>query len=324
MKHETSVENHSQRGAVARSATACRCLMILVVTKLRSVIQNPSRVSALVGCLTISGSALAAGLAPSAAYAAPGVTSVCPINDQQKLIAELTGNNRSFVAPGNTVSYVEQLYNPGPETYQIVITSTLLDAHLTPRQYPSGTTVSLVNGRYLLNRQSDVPMHPGETRTVTLSAVVGQKASSAGAQLQAWGVSETLKGAACDVGQPVIVIIHRVPKGAPHTGDGSMATKVVGRPPGSARVHKAVARGNDRKPVVRGNDSKAVARANDSRAVARQRTASVPAVEHLTFRFPRGEIGRPVTIAVTVALSPSVAAPVQRHRTGHRAHRAAR
>jgi hypothetical protein len=290
------------------------------------VIHNPSRVSALVGCLTISGSALAVGLTPSVAHAAPGVTAVCPINDQQKLVAELTGNNRSYVAPGNTVSYVEQLYNPGPETYQIVITSTLLDAHLTPKQYPSGTTVSLVSGRYLLNRQSDVPMRPGETRTVTLSAVVGQKASSAGAQLQAWGVSETLKGAACDVAQPVIVIIHRVPKGAPHTGDGSMATKVVGRPSGGARPRAAVVKGAAvrRAPVLGAAVPGASVRGNDRKAVARRHTAAVPAVEHLTFRFPRGEIGRPVTITVTVAVPPPAPSPVYRHRTGHRGHHAAR
>jgi hypothetical protein len=289
--------------------------MILVVTRLRSVIQNPSRVSALVGCLTISSSALAVGLAPSAAYAAPGVTAVCPINDQQKLVAELTGNNRSYVAPGNTVSYVEQLYNPGPETYQIVVTSTLLDPHLTPKQYPSGTTVSLVSGRYLLNRQSDVPMRPGETRSITLSAVVGQKASSAGAQLQAWGVSETLKGATCDVAQPVIVVIHRVPKGAPHTGDGSTATKVVGRPSGGVREHDAVAR----RAVAR----RAVDRGNNPKPAARRQPASVPAVEHLTFRFPRGEMWHPVTITVTVAVAPPAVGPAHRHGAGHRGRHAA-
>jgi hypothetical protein len=277
------------------------------------VIQNPSRLSALVGCLTISGSALAAGLAPSAAYAAAGVTAVCPINDQQKLIAELTGNNRSFVAPGNTVSYVEQLYNPGPETYQVVITSTLLDAHLTPKQYPSGTTVSLVNGRYLLSRQSDVPMQPGETRTITLSAVVGQKASAAGAQLQAWGVSETLKGAACDIAQPVIVVIHRVPKGAPHTGDGSMATKVIGRPSRAGRAHDT-GRAHGTGPSHDAGRAHGATRAQQ--AAARRHAA--PAIERLTFRIPRGGMGRPVMVTVTVTLPPPVAAQVHQHRTGTR------
>ena len=254
--------------------------MIFVVTRLRSVIRHPSKVPALAGFLTISGSVLIAGLAPSAAYAAAGVTRVCPIDDQQQLVAELTGNNRAFVAPGATVSYVEQVYNPGPETYQEVLTTTQLDPYLMPKKYPAGTQVSHVSDHYVLNGQSYIPMPPGTTRSQTLTAVVGQKAVSAGAQLQAWGISETLNGASCDLAQPVIVIIHRVPRGAPHTGDGSMASQIVGRRSVAARrrVHR----------------SRVAQRADEGRGVAR----------HLTFRVTRGELGRTVTVTVTVTVAP--------------------
>jgi hypothetical protein len=289
--------------------TACRSLLILVVTRLLSVIRNPSKVPALAGFLTItiSGTVLAAALSSATAYAAMGVTRVCPIDDQQKLVAELTGNNSAFVAPGSTVSYVEQVYNPGPETYQEVLTSTQLAPYLTPKQYPAGTQVSHVSDSYILSGQSDVPMHPGQTRTETLTATVGQKASSAGAQLQAWGISETLKSVACNVAQPVIVIIHRVPRGAPHTGDGSMATDVAGHPPRDAR-HVSVQRRSSA----------------ERRARVRHQAADVTR-EHLTFRLPRAQLGRSVTVTVTftVAPAPEAAPPARLQRAGHRSqHRA--
>jgi len=287
--------------------TACRSLLILVVTRLLSVIRNPSKVPALAGFLTItiSGTVLAAALSSATAYAAMGVTRVCPIDDQQKLVAELTGNNSAFVAPGSTVSYVEQVYNPGPETYQEVLTSTQLAPYLTPKQYPAGTQVSHVSDSYILSGQSDVPMHPGQTRTETLTATVGQKASSAGAQLQAWGISETLKSVACNVAQPVIVIIHRVPRGAPHTGDGSMATKVVGRPPRDAR----------RVGVQRHSGA-------HRRARIRHQAAD-SAREYLTFRLPRTQLGRPVTVTVTFTIAPEGAPPARLQRASHRSrHRA--
>jgi hypothetical protein len=246
--------------------------MIFVVTKLRSVICNLPKVPALAGFLALSGSALVAGLTPAPAHAAMDVTRVCPIDDQQKLVAELTGNNHAFVAPGATVTYVEQVYNPGPETYQEVLTSTQLDPYLQPKQYPAGTQVSHVSTHYVLNGQSNVPMPPGATRSQTLTAVVGQKAVSAGAQLQAWGISETLNGAACDLAQPVIVIIHRVPRGAPHTGDGSMASQVAGR-----RLRIAHAR-----------------------PVRRHRVAQQVAAERLTFQVPRDGLGHPVTVTISV------------------------
>jgi hypothetical protein len=127
-------------------------------------------------------------------------------------------------------------------------------------------------------------MPPGTTRSQTLTAVVGQKAVSAGAQLQAWGISETLNGASCDVAQPVIVIIHRVPRGAPHTGDGSMASEVVGRKsqPARRRVHRS------------------------GRRVHRSRIAQRAAEGwgRLTFRVTRGELGRAVTVTVTVTVAP--------------------
>jgi len=268
--------------------------MIFVVTRLRSVIRNPSKVPALAGLLTISGSVLVAGLTPSAAYAAPATTKVCPIDDQQKLVAELTGNNRAFVAPGATVTYVEQVYNPGPETYQEVLTTTELDPYLTPKRYPAGTQVSHVSDHYVLSGQSYVPMPPGATQSQTLTAVVGQKAVSAGAQLQAWGISETLNGAACDLAQPVIVIIHRVPRGAPHTGDGSTARQVVGRP-AHRRVHRSgAARRVHRSRVAhRVHRSRVAQRASEGRGVVR----------HLTFRVT--ELGR--TVIVTVTVTPEAA-----------------
>jgi hypothetical protein len=279
------------------------------------VIRNPSKVSALAGFLTItiSGSMLAAGLSSATAYAAMGVTRVCPIDDQQKLVAELTGNNNAFVAPGATVSYVEQVYNPGPETYQEVLTSTQLAPYLTPKQYPTGTQISHVSDSYILSGQSDVPMHPGQTRTETLTAIVGHKASSAGAQLQAWGISETLKSVACNVAQPVIIIIHRVPRGAPHTGDGSTATEVAGRPPRHAR-HVSVQRRSGA----------------ERRARVRHQAADVTR-EHLTFRLPRAQLGRSVTVTVTFTVAPApeaapeatpeAAPPARLQRAGHRSQR---
>jgi hypothetical protein len=275
--------------------------MIFVVTRLRSVIRNPSKVPALAGFLTLSGSVLVAGLTSSAAYAssvgyaAPGATKVCPIDDQQKLVAELTGNNRAFVAPGATVTYVEQVYNPGPETYQEVLTTTQLDPYLTPKRYPAGTQVSHVSDHYVLSGQSYVPMPPGATQSQTLTAVVGQKAVSAGAQLQAWGISETLNGAACDLAQPVIVIIHRVPRGAPHTGDGSMARQVVGRPAHPSRpAHRT-------RPARRVHRSRTARRVHRSR-VAQRASEGRAVTRHLTFRVT--EFGRTVIVTVTVAPEP--------------------
>jgi hypothetical protein len=270
------------------------------------VIRNPSKVPVLAGFLTISGSVLVAGLTSVSAYAAMGVTRVCPIDDQQKLVAELTGNNSAFVAPGATVSYVEQVYNPGPETYQEVLTSTQLAPYLTPKHYPTGTQISHVSNSYILSGQSDVPMHPGQTRSETLTATVGQKASSAGAQLQAWGISETLKNVACNVAEPVIVIIHRVPRGAPHTGDGSMATKVVGRTQrdprhASIRRHSRVER----------------------RARIRHQAAD-GARAYLTFRLPREQLGRPVTVTVTFTVVPEGAPPAPPARLQRASHRSRR
>lgn len=285
--------------------------MILVIIMLRRVIRNPSKLPALAGFLTISASVLIAGLSSSSAYAAMGVTRVCPIDDQQKLVAELTGNNQSFVAPGATVSYVEQIYNPGPETYQEVLTSTQLDPYLTPKHYPAGTVVRHVGSHYVLSGQSDIPMAPGATRSQTLTAVVGQKAVSAGAQLQAWGISETLNGATCDVAQPVIVIIHRVPRGAPHTGDGSMATKFVGRPAHDVHPHKTRRVGKTRRAL----DARRAGQIRHAREVrqalavrqAREIRQLALTSEHLTFTMMRAGHARPITVTVTITVAPTAA-----------------
>jgi hypothetical protein len=215
---------------------------------LRSVMHAKSKVAALLGCLTISGTAAAALVAPTPSYAGTWVTEFCNISAVQNLRTALSGDDGSYVSPGQKVTYVEHIYNPGPETVQEVIVRTELSTHLTPKTYPNGSVVGNQKGRYYLTRISSVPIPPGQGTTATLTATVDKGASNVGAQLQAWALSENVRAADCDLSEPVLQLIRRVPKGAPHTGDGSMATVVVNRPHEAdrhARVRK------DEAPSVR-------------------------------------------------------------------------
>jgi hypothetical protein len=73
----------------------------------------------------------------------------------------------------------------------------------------------------------------------TLTAIVQKGATNVGAQMQAWAMEENNKAADCNLSEPVLQLIRRLPKGAPHTGDGSMATEVVNRPLDAARLDTA-------------------------------------------------------------------------------------
>jgi uncharacterized repeat protein (TIGR01451 family) len=197
---------------------------------LRSVMHTKSKVAALLGCLTLTGTAAAALVAPTPSYAGTWVTEFCNISAVQNLRTALSGDDKSYVTPGQKLTYVEHIYNPGPETVQEVIVRTQLSTHLTPKVYPTGTVVVSQKGRFYLTRISNVPIPPGQGSTASLTVTVGKGATNVGAQLQAWALSENVHPANCDLSEPVLQLIHRVPKGAPHTGDGSMAAVVVNRP----------------------------------------------------------------------------------------------
>jgi hypothetical protein len=197
---------------------------------LRSVMHTKSKVTALLGCLTLTGTAVAAVVAPTPSYAGTWVTKFCNISAVQNLRTALSGDDKSYVAPGQKLTYVEHIYNPGPETVQEVIVRTQLSTHLTPKVYPTGSVIASDKGHFYLTRISNVPIPPGQGTTASLNVNVGKGATNVGAQLQAWALSENVHPANCDLSEPVLQLIHRVPKGAPHTGDGSMAAVVVNRP----------------------------------------------------------------------------------------------
>jgi drug/metabolite transporter (DMT)-like permease len=206
---------------------------------LRSVINTKSKVAALLGCLTLSGTAGVAVVASTPSYAGTWVTEFCTLSSTQNLRTALTGDDGSYVSPGQKLTYLEHVYNPGPETVQELIVRTELSSHLKPKDYPAGTVVSSHDGRYFLTRISSVPVTPGEGAVTTLTAIVQKGATNVGAQMQAWAMEENNKAADCNLSEPVLQLIRRLPKGAPHTGDGSMATEVVNRPLDAARLDTA-------------------------------------------------------------------------------------
>jgi drug/metabolite transporter (DMT)-like permease len=199
-------------------------------TMLRSVMHTKSKVAALLSCLTLSGTAAAAVVVPTPSYAGTWVTEFCTLSSTQNLRTALTGDDGSYVSPGQKLTYLEHVYNPGPETVQELIVRTELSSHLKPQDYPAGTVVSSHDGRYFLTRISSVPVTPGQGTVTTLTAIVQKGATNVGAQMQAWAMEENNKAADCNLSEPVLQLIRRLPKGAPHTGDGSMATEVVNRP----------------------------------------------------------------------------------------------
>jgi len=207
-------------------------------TMLRSVMDTKSKVAALVSCLTLSGTAAAAVVVPTPSYAGTWVTEFCTLSSTQNLRTALTGDDGSYVSTGQKLTYLEHVYNPGPETVQELIVRTELSSHLKPKDYPAGTVVSSHAGRYFLTRISSVPVTPGQGAVTTLTAIVQKGATNVGAQMQAWAMEENNKAADCNLSEPVLQLIRRLPKGAPHTGDGSMATQVVNRPRDAA-LHDA-------------------------------------------------------------------------------------
>jgi hypothetical protein len=246
---------------------------------LRSVIHAKSKVAALLGCLTLSGTAAAAVVAPTQSHAGTWVTQFCTISSVQNLRTALTGDDGSYVSPGQKVTYLEHVYNPGPETVQELIVRTELSSHLEPKDYPAGTVVSRNSGRVYLTRISSVPVTPGQGAVTTLTAIVQKGATNVGAQMQAWAMEENTKAADCNLSEPVLQLIRRVPKGAPHTGDGSMATEVVNRP------HDAV-----RDDAVRHDDAvRRTAAIRHDDAVRRDDAARHDAVRPGTYRHTPAE-----------------------------------
>jgi len=158
---------------------------------LRSVINTKSKVAALLGCLTLSGTAGVAVVASTPSYAGTWVTEFCTLSSTQNLRTALTGDDGSYVSPGQKLTYLEHVYNPGPETVQELIVRTELSSHLKPKDYPAGTVVSSHDGRYFLTRISSVPVTPGEGAVTTLTAIVQKGATNVGAQMQAWASSST-------------------------------------------------------------------------------------------------------------------------------------
>src|ERR1700677_3507339 len=214
-------------------------------TMLRSVMDTKSKVAALLSCLTLSGTAAAAVVAPTPSYAGTWVTQFCSLSSSQNLRTALTGDDGSYVSSGQKLTYLEHIYNPGPETVQQLIVRTEFSTHLKPKDFPAGTVVSSHAGRFFLTRISSVPITPGQGAVTTLTAIVQKGATNVDAQMQAWAVEENNKAADCNLSEPVLQLIRRVPKGAPHTGDGSMATMVVNRP------HDASRKAADRKDADR-------------------------------------------------------------------------
>jgi LPXTG-site transpeptidase (sortase) family protein len=211
--------NAYSRSRVSRSAPPRRHARLLSVTI------SASRVAALLGFLTAAGSVLTVATPSPASYANTGVSKSCNVSSEQRLSVELTGGKNSHVSPGDAVTYTGRIYNPGPATFQEVLTSIELSDHLTPKHYPAGTVITYRNGHYFLHYRSDAPFRPGQRRAVVVTATVGKKATSAGIQLEAWAVARTPKTSRCALTEPVVVFLERVPKGAPHTGDGSTAVR---------------------------------------------------------------------------------------------------
>jgi drug/metabolite transporter (DMT)-like permease len=241
-------------------------------TMLRSVMHTKSKVAALLGCLTLSGTAATAVVVPTPSYAGTWVTQFCSLSSTQNLRTALTGDDGSYVSAGQKLTYLEHVYNPGPETVQQLIVRTEFSTHLKPKDFPAGTVVSSHAGRFFLTRISSVPITPGAGAVTTLTAIVQKGATNVDAQMQAWAVEENNKAADCNLSEPVLQLIRRVPKGAPHTGDGSMATMVVNRPHDAGRMD-ALGKAADHKAT----DHKATDRKHARRHESDSHHAAAPA-----------------------------------------------
>jgi hypothetical protein len=155
---------------------------------------------------------------------------------------------------------------------QQLIVRTEFSTHLKPKDFPAGTVVSSHAGRFFLTRISSVPITPGAGAVTTLTAIVQKGATNVDAQMQAWAVEENNKAADCNLSEPVLQLIRRVPKGAPHTGDGSMATMVVNRPHDAGRMD-ALGKAADHKAT----DHKATDRKHARRHESDSHHAAAPA-----------------------------------------------